>query len=318
MDGAKPIKLMKPGSVTSVEGTKVNFTEADLQGAAAAYDAAGDPAPIVVGHPNLDAPAFGWIDRVVYEDGHLCAVPDPAKLDPAFAEAVNAGRYSKVSARFYLPGDPNSPNPDGLYLKHVGFLGGAAPAVKGLGTVAFSEERDGAAVTIEQPNEEREMTDTPNKEVSFAEREAAIEKKERELKALEQTASQALHKANVSFAEQLVTTVQLAPAGKDLLVGLLDTLDGVAQGTVSFGEAHPSISPGDALRKLIGGAQPLIALGERARDDRRPEDTKTASFAAPDGYDVDAKRLEIHAKAVELQAANPKLSYVDAVRQAGG
>ena len=275
MDGAKLIKLMKPGSFTSVEGTKVDFTEADLQSAAAAYDAAGDPAPIVVGHPKLDAPAFGWIDRVVYEDGHLCAVPDPAKLDPAFAEAVNAGRYAKVSGRFYLPDDPNNPKPGKLYLKHVGFLGGAAPAVKGLGTVAFAADRDAAAITIEQPTE-TDMIDTTNKEASFAEREAELQRRETELQGREtaitdreaaaaKAAQAARHEGNVAFAEALVGAGKLAPAGKELAVIALDGLEATA--TVSFGEgdAKQELTPLAAFKKLLDGAGTIVAFGEHAR-----------------------------------------------------
>jgi hypothetical protein len=272
MDGAKLIKLMRPGSFTSVEGTKVDFSEAMLAGAAAAYDVVSDPAPIVVGHPTLDAPAFGWVKDVVVQDGYLCAEPDPEKLDPAFAEAVNAGRYSKVSARFYLAEDPNNPKPGQLYLKHVGFLGGAAPGVKGLGTVSFSEEGDGAAITIEQPTE----TEMPKEqEASFAERESALEIKASQLAEREaavatkegEVAAAALaarHAGNVSFAEALVGMGKLAPAGKDLAVIALDGLDDVT--TVSFGEgdARQELTPVAALKKLFDGSGTIVAFGEHA------------------------------------------------------
>jgi len=272
MNGAELIKLMRPGSFTSVEGTKVDFNEALLQGAANAYDAVSDPAPIVVGHPQLDAPAFGWIKDVVYQDGHLCVLPDPAKLDATFAEAVRAGRYSKVSGRFYLPDDPNNPKPGRLYLKHVGFLGAAAPAVKGLGTVAFSEERDAAAVTIEQPTE-TEMTGT--EEVAFAEREAALDRKQQEIddaraaldereRTINAAAAAARRDGNVAFAEALVGAGKLAPAGIGLAVIALDGLD--ATTTVSFGEgdAKQELTPFAALKKLFEGAGTIVAFGEHA------------------------------------------------------
>ena len=147
---------------------------------------------------------------------------------------------------------------------------------------------------------------------------AELDELEQQLAARETAASAALHAANVSFAEQLVEQTKLLPAGKDLLVGLLDTLDGVTPATVSFGEADKDITPAGAVRKLLGGAQPLVSLGEAAPGAPGSGEATTVSFAAPQGFDVDAARLEIHAKALELQSADPKLSYLDAVKRAGG
>jgi hypothetical protein len=275
------IKLMPPGTFTSVEGIEVAFSQADLEGAAASYDAASDPAPIVVGHPKLDDPAFGWVQDVVFQDGHLCARADPEKLDPAFAEAVAAGRYAKVSAKFYLPDAPGNPKPGRLYLKHVGFLGAAAPAVKGLGRVSFAEDPAGAAVTIEtQTPKENVMSDKDKKdqEASFAEREAALDSRAAELDAQAKTlaareaaaseaAVKARHDGNVAFAEALVEGGKLAPAGKELLVVALDGLE--AEKTVSFGEGDgkQDLTPLAALKKLAEGAGKLIAFGEHAKAD---------------------------------------------------
>lgn len=144
-DGAVPtIAIMRPGSFTSVEGTKISFSRADLAQIASSYDAKRDPAPIVVGHPQTNDPAFGWIGALEVQGDVLVA--KPSEIAPSFAEAVKAGHYRKISAQLYQPGDPNSPNPNGYYLRHVGFLGAAAPAIKGLGTVAFAAT--GKAVTI--------------------------------------------------------------------------------------------------------------------------------------------------------------------------
>lgn len=324
MDNTPRIKIFRPGRFTSVEGTEVDFSEAQLQGAADSYDPAADPAPLVVGHPRLDHPAYGWVKGLAFEDGHLVAEADPEKLEPAFAEAVRAGRYPKVSARFYLPGSKHNPKPGSLYLKHVGFLGAAAPGVKGLGTVSFAEEEERGLVTVVTTIPENIMSN--EQEVSFAEREAelgrreaAIAEREANAATLEQSATatirQALHASNVSFAEQLVAGGKLAPAGKELVVGIMDELEATA--TVSFGEANGEMTPVAAFKKLFDGAGTLVSFGEAARPED-DEDEGSVSFAAPAGYEVDNKSLEIHAKALELQRANSGLSYIDAVKQAGG
>lgn len=313
MDGATLIKLMRPGSFTSMEGVKVSFSQADLEGSAAAYDVASDPAPLVVGHPKHDAPAFGWVKDVVFQDGHLCAVPDPAKLDPAFAEAVNAGRFPKVSGKFYLADDPNNPKPGTLYLKNIGFLGGAAPAVKGLGTVAFEEERDAATITIEQPMETG-MPPKTDQEVAFAEREAEIARQEAAL-AERETAiktregelttatAKALHDSNVAFAEALIGAGTLAPAGKDLVVTILDDLD--ATKTVSFGEgdAKQDLTPVTAFKKLFEGAGKIVSFGELA-----------AKTGADDALDPQAIADRAQAFAEERKAAGQVITIQAAVR----
>ncbi|WP_052730442.1 hypothetical protein [Sphingomonas sp. SRS2] len=76
-------------------------------------------------------------------------VADPSEMVPEMAEAVRKGLYRKVSASFYPPQHPGNPKRGQYYLRHVGFLGAAAPAVKGLGTLAFGEARSASAVTIE-------------------------------------------------------------------------------------------------------------------------------------------------------------------------
>ncbi|MEA3018412.1 MAG: hypothetical protein QOI38_3134 [Sphingomonadales bacterium] len=279
LSAAKPlIRLFKPGTFTSVEGKTLTYSDTDLQAIADAYDPATDPAPLVVGHPKLTDPAFGWAKELKVVNGELAAVPE--KVEPAFAEAVNAGRYAKVSAQFYEPDHPANPKPGAWYLKHIGFLGGAAPAVKGLGTVAFAAE-DGPFATVEFTIEEKNMPPKEeDKTAGFAEREAEITRKEADVARREEAAATAIHATHVSFAESLVTAGRLAPAGTALVVGILDVLAapatvsfaeaGAEAGKVSFGEAEGSdkLSPEAAFRKLFEGTTPLISFGEAAPADR--------------------------------------------------
>lgn len=132
------VAIWSPGEYRSMSGHAFRFTESDLKATAQAYSPAAFRAPLVVGHPSTDAPAHGWADHLEYSDGYLWA--DASKIDPQFAEQVRAGRYRKISPKFYLPGDPQNPVPGTYYLKHVGFLGAAAPANPNLPEPSFSEE----------------------------------------------------------------------------------------------------------------------------------------------------------------------------------
>jgi hypothetical protein len=143
----KQIEIFSAGTHVSAEGKSVSFSQEDIAAIASGYDAAAHEAPIVIGHPAHDAPAYGWIGGLqVTDGGRLVATAD--QVDPEFAELVAAGRYKKISASFYEPGSPSNPRPEGYYLRHVGFLGAQPPAIKGLKAVEF-EEGDENLVTIE-------------------------------------------------------------------------------------------------------------------------------------------------------------------------
>ena len=140
---APPIHILRPGTFRS-RGADHTFAAEDLTAIAAAYDPALHEAPIVVGHPRDDTPAFGWVAALVADAAGLHA--SPRQVDPAFAEAVEAGRYKKVSAAFYGPDHPSSPAPGAWYLRHVGFLGGQPPVVKGLAAVQLADDGADCAV----------------------------------------------------------------------------------------------------------------------------------------------------------------------------
>ena len=141
-----PIHIFRPGRHTAMQGRTISFSGEDLAATAAAYDPALHEAPLVIGHPQADAPAFGWVQALTAGAEGLFAVP--RQIEPAFAEAVEAGRYKKVSASFYAPDSPHNPAPGVYYLRHVGFLGAQPPAVKGLAPVEFADDGEGC-VTVE-------------------------------------------------------------------------------------------------------------------------------------------------------------------------
>lgn len=133
----KAFRIFRPGSHVASCGTRVEFTEDDLKAAVAAYNAQVYAAPLVIGHPKTEDRAYGWAERLTYEDGHVVAHPE--KVEPAFAALVEEGAYRNRSASWYMPNHPSNPVPGVLYPKHIGFLGAVPPSLKGLGDVAFQE-----------------------------------------------------------------------------------------------------------------------------------------------------------------------------------
>ena len=130
--GAKPLQIFKPGRHTALSGASLAFSESDLAASAAAYDPAVFQAPIVVGHPKTDDPAYGWVRALSFADGALEASPD--QVDPAFAEIVSAEKPDVI-----------------LGIESRGFLVGAPLAAKlGLGFVMIRKKGKLPFTTVSQ------------------------------------------------------------------------------------------------------------------------------------------------------------------------
>lgn len=129
------IEVFKTGKHTDSSGHSTEYTTDDIEQIATIYNNSvqkdgSNAAPIVKGHPKSDDPAFGWVERLKVNGEKLLAkIKD---IVPQFAEEVKAGRFKKISIALY-PGN---------LLRHVGFLGAMAPAVKGLKPVSFADKGD--------------------------------------------------------------------------------------------------------------------------------------------------------------------------------
>ncbi|MBF0382998.1 MAG: peptidase, partial [Magnetococcales bacterium] len=135
------IPIFQAGRHRDMSGASVTINEVDLQKTVSTYQPSLHEAPLVIGHPQHDAPAWGWVAKLRVENGTLLA--SVKQVDPDFSSTVSAGRYKKVSASFYTPDAPNNPVPGTYYLRHVGFLGAQPPALKGLGEASFNEKEIG-------------------------------------------------------------------------------------------------------------------------------------------------------------------------------
>lgn len=143
------IQIFKPVTgATSMEGISTTLSAADLAGIATAYNPAVHEAPLTIGHPAHDAPAYGWVKSLSFADGALMA---DTEQSAELGELVSKGHYKKVSASFYTPAAPGNPTPGQWALRHVGFLGAQPPGVKGLKAVSFAEREEGVVTFGELP-----------------------------------------------------------------------------------------------------------------------------------------------------------------------
>ncbi|ECN6755369.1 peptidase [Salmonella enterica subsp. enterica serovar Newport] len=114
------------------------------------------------------------------------------------------------------------------------------------------------------------------------------------------------HNANVAFADSLVSDARLTPAGKGLVVAVLDAL-GDGESPVSFSENGSEQPLVEAFKAQMQKARPLLDFGEVATGDRTDRAAIPAEFA-----EADPVRLELHTKAVALAQAE-NITYEAAV-----
>lgn len=255
-------EIFRTGRHTDTNGNQKEWTEADLSTIAARYNEQKEhEAPLVIGHPATNHPAYGWVESLKVEGGKLLA--KAAQIVPEFAEAIKSGLFKKRSISLY---------PD-MLLQHVGFLGAVPPAVKGLKDISFATT-EGTEIT------EYEITDdtlTPNNfneiisentnmkadlaekvlkvtelteklqlsESELAELKNSQNKVQREFAEFKQTTADKEFK---TYIESKVAARSITPAQAEEIFNFKKHIDGSNNGNQNFTEGQ---CPTDFLKKLV-------------------------------------------------------------------
>lgn len=223
------IDVFRTGAHRDSGGRVRRWAEDDLDRLVAAFER-GDPVPVVVGHPEADAPAFGRVAGLRRVGDRLQARLD--ELDPGFRAAVAAGRYSGRSVALDRTGE------GGFRLRHLGFLGAAAPAVAGLAPSRFSA-RPAAAYLFD-----RRMEETMTEDDADAGREA-LEAERRELEeARRALAAAEARRAAEDALDAHVAAGRVLPAEKDGLAAFMAGLGDDEAEVLTF--ARPGAEGGGA------------------------------------------------------------------------
>jgi hypothetical protein len=139
-------QIFRAGTHTSMAGSRLTFTPADLRTIAASYRILSESAPLCLGHPPDNRPSYGEVTELIEDNGKLFA---NALIAPALIDAVKKHRYKHVSAAFNAAGNL----PFLFTLRHVGFLGGHPPAVRGMDALSFSETGPGRVLCFSEGGE---------------------------------------------------------------------------------------------------------------------------------------------------------------------
>jgi hypothetical protein len=266
------IEIFRAGQHIDDAGKVYNFSEADVADIAIGYNPKLREAPLTIGHPAHNLPAYGWVNGLGVNDGGRL-VMDTHQVQPQFAEMVDRKQFKKRSASFYAPEHPNNPTPGKWYLRHVAFLGAQPPAIAGLAD--FSEGGDPAnTVCFSEPlttnqQEQDPMDEELKKQLDAAN--AAKDAAEQEAKEAREQLAQFAEAAKrdrvagfTSFCEAQIQAGTLLPKEKDAAVAVLETLADAKEVSFAEGGATKAVPAVDFLKDLIARAKPVVSFGEHA------------------------------------------------------
>lgn len=331
------IEIFRTGLFTSDDGTEYNITDDILNEIASTYNPAFHEAPVVAGHVKHDRPAYGWVTKA-YVNGAGRLLMDADKVDPQFAEMVEAGRFKKRSVSLYHPEHPANPTPGKWHLKHVAFLGAQPPAVKGLKDIEFSENggcvcfSEALPLTPYQPkkepvnmaenNQPAAPATTPTAQNNEAALQAQIADLQKQLqdKAAELEATQAQLKAAqekiavaekekeqqqvaevAQFAESMVKEGRILPKDKAMEIAIMTELQKAKPAQFSEGNTTRTENKLDAYKAMVKARPKLVQFGEFA--------PSSATAENPDALNDD----EIDKRVQAYMSTHPDVSYVDAL-----
>lgn len=286
------IQIFKNGNHFGRKGDSFTFTPGDIKAMAEAYNPEFHEAPLVIGHPKDNSPAFGWVKALEAkeQDGDTILFAD-IDVSPDFQEAIDNKHYKKVSAAFYAPNDQHNPNKGQYSLRHVGALGAQPPAIKGLQAFEFSDSGDFVEFSEEEPKKEQpkmpKPTITPEeleaREKALLEKEKQLEEKaaqeleakqkalQEQEKALEAKQAEFAEKQARSEAKELVDTVikdgKLTPAQAEGLVEFMAGLNRTSE-TLEFSEGGEDVktSPKEFLASFLEKLPKQVEFSEMSEE----------------------------------------------------
>lgn len=287
--------IFKTGKHTDSAGNTREWTEADLDKIVESYDPKKHEAPIVIGHPKTNAPAFGWIEKLKRVGDTLYALPK--QLANEFVEMVNKGLFKKRSISLY---------PDGT-LRHVGFLGAQPPAVKGLPDVEFKEDENISVIETEDNTDMEENNDeshnTNTKDIKELETELekykaqlkALSEKEKEFEELQTKYAQLIVEKNIlekeiqkqkreaqlkeynEIVDKAIEQGKLLPKMKENIVKIFEVLSATPEYEFSEGQ---KTQPVELIKEFIESMPKIIDLSQQYNNQDKKEDIPISTLVA--------------------------------------
>ena len=300
-------EILKTGKFTSSNGVEKEFNLSDLEKIAADYNPSVSEAPIVIGHPKTNDPAYGWIDSLKVSGDRLIA--SAKQIVPEFIESLKNGLFKKRSV---------SLTPDG-YLRHVGFLGAELPAVKGLADISFSDDR--SADESFEFSEELKSNDTQSEKTNdFSDPlsviletlkniQSTLEAKPTELSNSEHQPSTIIPQpSSVSLSGTFTDKVEFFFQNGKLTVPMHQKLLELTQTEYNFSEFNLE----NYLTEFVELIPEIILLTDFAKKPDEEKNPKLKSFDFSE-FTLDSEAEQVHKKILEV-LTEKNITYPEAAQ----
>lgn len=275
------IEVFKTGKHTDANGNSAEYTADDIAQIATKYNESIDAdsssvAPIVKGHPKTDDPAYGWVERLkVTGEKLLAKVKD---IVPEFAEEVKAGRFKKVSIALY-PGN---------MLRHIGFLGAMAPAIKGLEPASFADKGEYLEFANESQPKLTELDKLHQENIQLKDKLNSLENEKKDAEYNE-------------FIDGLIGDSKISSHQAK-------TLKTILQKAAQSREYNEGESLTDLIKEFAGSMTATNHLLTEFAQNDIPE--RDGQF---EGKNTAPERLALHLKANSISRNNPNIQYEQAL-----
>ena len=267
--------IFKTGEQTDSNGNTKLWTISDLDKICYQFKNIHQNVPICIGHPKTNSPAYGWVQDVKRIGENLYCTFKGVTKD--FENAVKLGMYKNRSIS--LDKDLN--------IRHIAFLGGQAPAVKGLEQFCFTD------------CDEYFMYEFQDKEEKMENLEQKLLEKEEEISKLKEQISQREKddklKAYRDFADSASQKGHILPKHKEYVVNILSAVEEADKFNFSDSESKSAI---DAVKEFILSLQ-SINLNEVATPENKNEQN---DLSTPQGIAKELTKI-MKEKNVDLTTA---------------
>ncbi len=311
------IEIFKSGNHTDSAGRERNFSDEDISVIAEKYnqsiatDKSGE-APVVLGHPTDNTPAYGWVERLARRGNILLA--KLKNLSPELIEKVRQGAFRKVSISLF---------PD-LMLRHIGLLGAATPAVKGLKNISFAAGEITEIISdFDYTEKETEVKAELIEKINFLEQENSkilktLEEKDLLVQKFIRDAKNKEFREFINSSLRANNCLKLTPAQNENLIEIMQLVyeRGLKKGDAKGNDFSDYSENEDLLEKIksfISGLSTQINTEEFAVRQSKKDNSDYYSFS---GRKVQPDRMLLHNRALEIMNEDPTLSYEEAILEA--
>lgn len=293
------IEVFKTGKHTDSKGVIKQYDHEKLIKIAAQYNEAilenqSNEAPLVKGHPKTNSPAYAWVEKLAKRGNKLLA--KLKDITPEINKEIREGKFKKVSISLYSDDS----------LRHIGLLGAASPAVKGLKNVEFADEE---SVAFDYSSEDILINTNYSGLIDEnLELKNQLKEKETETDSLKKNAFRNdIH----SFIENIFEKKKyhINNNSKDLLFRIFDTVYNINEHSFNNDNDNKIIHSYSTdlltdLKQFTAGLD-YINFSELSE----PIEENTIDF----GENIDDSRMAIHKKAIEISSNSDTITYEDAI-----